>query len=187
MMYFQKNKLQKKMKVLFTPYNKSIIHQKHMSFEDIQTHRLIESNSLEEGQSWNRFYNLIIKEKKSDMRKFLTQVNKKFYSQLADKAMKDGRRKRNKVKFKVEKFSDKKINDIKEKKELKESKEKKEILEEDKDKFLAIPKTINKDLLSAGLLNFPTNYKRMSVISPMIENIRERAEKKALRLNKSSL
>lgn len=42
----------------------------------------------EEGLQWKRLFNLIITERKSDMRKFLTQINKRFYAQIAKKALK---------------------------------------------------------------------------------------------------
>jgi len=61
---------------MLAPYNMSIIHQKHMSFNNEPKRTLLESKSLNDKESWKRFYKLIIKDKKSDMRKFLTQLNK---------------------------------------------------------------------------------------------------------------
>ena len=86
-MYLQLNCVLEKLKVLLNPYNKSAFHQKHMYFDNDKKPNSI-TGKEEEGLQWKRLFNLIINERKTDMRKFLTQINKRFYANIARKALK---------------------------------------------------------------------------------------------------
>jgi hypothetical protein len=87
------------MKYLVHPYNKTSFHEKHMSFGNEAQHNFLYSSDMKESQSWKRLFELIIKENKSDMRKFLAHVNQRFYDKLAKiAALEERKKKKKKVK-----------------------------------------------------------------------------------------
>jgi len=86
------------MKYLVNPYNKTAYHEKHMSFDEGDKHNLLFSSDVQESQSWKKLFELIVKEDKHEMRRFLTHVNQRFYEKLAKLAALEERKKKKKTK-----------------------------------------------------------------------------------------
>ena len=86
------SKLRKKVKVLISPYNKTLIHQKHMSFDYDAPKNILYADAEQENLCWRRLSELILKEDKIEMRKFLAHLNNKFYKQLEQRALSEAKR-----------------------------------------------------------------------------------------------